>query len=120
MPRSRKVAYMLVVGQKEAEAGVVSVRHRNRGDLGVQPVADFLQEVLAKSVSAACECASQCRAGERSAGGAPEIEAPLAVEGAEPPVLPPPYGIVVTFMTVAHFTPLKKADHQCPNLEALH
>ena len=43
-----KVAYMLVVGQKEAEAGVVSVRHRNRGDLGVQPVADFLHEVLAE------------------------------------------------------------------------
>src|SRR5712692_9219359 len=38
----QKVPYMLVVGGKEAEAGTVSVRHRSRGDLGPQPLADFL------------------------------------------------------------------------------
>jgi len=37
-----KVPYMLVLGDREAEAGTVSVRHRHRGDLGVQPLADFL------------------------------------------------------------------------------
>jgi len=38
----QKVPYMLVVGGKEAEAGTVAVRHRSRGDLGPQPLADFL------------------------------------------------------------------------------
>ena len=40
-----KVPYMLVIGQKEAEAECVSVRHRSRGDLGVQSVAAFLGAV---------------------------------------------------------------------------
>ena len=31
-----------VIGDREAEAGTVSVRHRHRGDLGVQPLAGFL------------------------------------------------------------------------------
>jgi threonyl-tRNA synthetase len=34
----QKVPYMLVVGDKEVEAGNVSVRHRQRGDLGAQAV----------------------------------------------------------------------------------
>jgi threonyl-tRNA synthetase len=37
----QKVPYMLVVGDKEVEAGSVAVRHRKVGDLGPQPVADF-------------------------------------------------------------------------------
>ena len=37
-----KVPYMLVIGDREAEAGTVSVRHRHRGDLGVQSLDDFL------------------------------------------------------------------------------
>ena len=40
-----KIPYMLVVGQKEAEDGVVAVRHQKRGDLGVKPLADFLAQV---------------------------------------------------------------------------
>ncbi len=40
-----KVPYMLVIGQKEAEAGGVAVRHRSRGDLGVQSVDAFLEAV---------------------------------------------------------------------------
>ncbi len=40
-----KVPYMLVIGDREAEAGTVSVRHRHRGDLGVQPLAAFLQSL---------------------------------------------------------------------------
>jgi len=38
----QKIPYMLVVGAKEAEAGTVSVRHRSRGDLGPQPLAEFV------------------------------------------------------------------------------
>ena len=38
-----KVPYMLVIGDREAEAGTVSVRHRHRGDLGVQPLDGFLE-----------------------------------------------------------------------------
>ncbi len=36
-----KVPYMLVVGDKEAEAGQVAVRHRADGDLGAMSKADF-------------------------------------------------------------------------------
>ncbi len=49
----QKVPYMLVVGGKEADAGTVSVRHRSKGDLGPQPLQDFLvalrQEVETKA-----------------------------------------------------------------------
>ena len=40
----QKVPYMLVVGDREAEAGTVSVRSRSEGDIGVMPVADFLSK----------------------------------------------------------------------------
>jgi len=36
-----KVPYMLVVGEKEEAAGMVSVRCRKRGDLGPRPFGDF-------------------------------------------------------------------------------
>src|SRR5262249_5530322 len=41
----QKVPYMLVVGEREAEAGAVAVRHRNHGDLGAKPVEAFIAEV---------------------------------------------------------------------------
>src|SRR5207344_328639 len=41
----QKVPYMLVVGDREAEAGTVSVRHRKHADMGVKPVADFIADV---------------------------------------------------------------------------
>ena len=40
-----KVPYMLVIGDREAEAGTVSVRHRHRGDLGVKPLTEFLESL---------------------------------------------------------------------------
>ena len=43
-----KVPYMLVIGDREAEAGTVSVRHRHRGDLGVQPLEGLLQTLAAE------------------------------------------------------------------------
>ena len=45
----QKIPYMLVVGGKEAEAGTVSVRHRSKGDLGPQPLAQFV-EILQREV----------------------------------------------------------------------
>ncbi len=41
----QKIPYMLVVGGREAENGMVSVRNRKHGDLGAQPVADFLSDI---------------------------------------------------------------------------
>lgn len=50
----QKVPYMLVVGDKEIEAGGVAVRSRSKGDLGTMAVADFLnralQEVQTKAI----------------------------------------------------------------------
>jgi len=36
------VPYMLVVGDREQEAGAVAVRHRDGEDLGAIPLDDFL------------------------------------------------------------------------------
>jgi len=41
----QKVPYMLVVGDREAEAGTVSVRHRKHADMGVKPLDQFIAEV---------------------------------------------------------------------------
>jgi threonyl-tRNA synthetase len=41
--QAQQVPYMLVVGDRDQEAGTVSVRERRQGDLGPQPVADFLK-----------------------------------------------------------------------------
>lgn len=38
-----KVPYMIIVGDKDIEAGTISVRHRKEGDLGAMQVADFLK-----------------------------------------------------------------------------
>jgi threonyl-tRNA synthetase len=40
----QKVPYMLVVGEREAVSGQVSVRHRKKGDLGAQPLDDFVKK----------------------------------------------------------------------------
>ena len=41
-----KVPYILVIGDKEAEQGVVSVRHRSEGDLGAMTVDEFVAKCL--------------------------------------------------------------------------
>jgi threonyl-tRNA synthetase len=43
-----KVPYMLVLGEKEAAAQSVAVRHSKKGDLGVRPVAQFVEEITAE------------------------------------------------------------------------
>ncbi|UYN90680.1 MAG: threonine--tRNA ligase [Anaerolineales bacterium] len=45
--QSQKVPYMLVMGDKEVEAGAVAVRLRSGEDLGALPVADFLARAQA-------------------------------------------------------------------------
>jgi threonyl-tRNA synthetase len=42
----QKVPYMLVVGDREAERGTVSVRNRRHGDQGAMAIDDFLAKVL--------------------------------------------------------------------------
>ena len=44
--QSQKIPYMLVVGDKEAEAGTVSVRTRAGGDKGAMPLDEFTAEIL--------------------------------------------------------------------------
>ena len=41
-----KVPYMLVIGEKEAESGAVSVRSRKEGDMGAKSLDDFLSSIL--------------------------------------------------------------------------
>jgi threonyl-tRNA synthetase len=44
----QKVPYMLVVGEKEAAASSVAVRHSKKGDLGVQTLETFLQSIASE------------------------------------------------------------------------
>ena len=37
---------MIIIGDKEAEEGVVSVRHRKEGDIGKMTKEQFLQRIL--------------------------------------------------------------------------
>ena len=41
-----KVPYMLIIGQKEVDAGEISVRSRDRGDVGSVPVSRFIEALL--------------------------------------------------------------------------
>ena len=40
-----KVPYMLIIGQKEADAGEISVRSRDRGDVGSMSVSKFIEDL---------------------------------------------------------------------------
>ena len=43
--RLERVPYMLVLGAKEVEEGTVSVRHRDKEDLGTKPLDQFIAEI---------------------------------------------------------------------------
>ena len=43
----QKIPYMLVVGDREQENGMVAVRNRKHGDQGAKSIADFLAEIRA-------------------------------------------------------------------------
>ena len=40
-----KLPYMLILGDKEKEEGTVSVRMREKGDVGAMPLGDFVAKV---------------------------------------------------------------------------
>ena len=40
-----KVPYMMILGDKEVEEGIVAVRSRSKGDLGAMATADFLAQI---------------------------------------------------------------------------
>ncbi len=42
----QKIPYMLVVGDREAQSGQVSVRNRKHADLGAQPLQEFIDRTL--------------------------------------------------------------------------
>ena len=46
--QAQQVPYMLVVGDRDQQAGTVSVRERREGDLGAQPLADFSAQLNAR------------------------------------------------------------------------
>jgi threonyl-tRNA synthetase len=41
----RKIPFMLVIGDREAEAGTVGVREHRHGDTGSEPVAEFVRRL---------------------------------------------------------------------------
>ena len=43
----QKIPYMLVVGDREAESGKVSVRHRKHADMGAKPLDEFIADLRA-------------------------------------------------------------------------
>ena len=43
--RLERIPYMLIVGQKEEESGVVSVRSRYLGDEGQRPIDEFVDHI---------------------------------------------------------------------------
>jgi threonyl-tRNA synthetase len=44
----QKVPYMFVVGEKEQESGTVAVRKRSEGDVGVRPLAEVIEVLMAE------------------------------------------------------------------------
>ncbi len=41
----QKIPYMLILGDKETESGLVTVRSRSSGDLGTSPLGDFIEKI---------------------------------------------------------------------------
>jgi threonyl-tRNA synthetase len=46
--RMERIPYMLVLGAKEVEEGTVSIRHRDKDDLGAKPLEQFIEEITAE------------------------------------------------------------------------
>ncbi|MBP0958563.1 MAG: threonine--tRNA ligase, partial [Oscillospiraceae bacterium] len=44
-----KIPYMLVIGDKEMEAGTVSLRSRKDGDMGAKPVDEVVAKISAEN-----------------------------------------------------------------------
>jgi threonyl-tRNA synthetase len=48
LARLARVPYMLVIGAREEEEGTVSVRHRDKDDLGAKTVEEFISDITAE------------------------------------------------------------------------
>ena len=59
-----KVPYMVVLGEKEQQAGVVAVRHRTEGDKGQMPVDGFVEKIRAEIASKALPASAPAPAGQ--------------------------------------------------------
>ncbi|MBT3200345.1 MAG: threonine--tRNA ligase [Phycisphaerales bacterium] len=51
-----KVPYMLILGQKEADANTVAVRHRTEGDFGEVDITEFISEINAEIETKGSQC----------------------------------------------------------------
>ena len=51
----QRIPYMLIVGQKEQEEGLVAVRSRSAGDEGQKPLADFIRKLQEEIASKAMQ-----------------------------------------------------------------
>ena len=49
--RMMRIPYLLIVGEKEAENGAVSVRSQTEGELGSMPLTDFMARVKGEMVA---------------------------------------------------------------------
>ena len=47
-----RIPYMLVIGEKEVEEGTVSVRHRDKEDLGTMPLEEFTAKITTRDQGA--------------------------------------------------------------------
>ena len=41
-----KVPYMFIAGQKEVDAGTVSVRKHGKGDIGIFPMSEIISQII--------------------------------------------------------------------------
>ncbi len=53
--QTQQAPYMLVVGEREQQAGAVAVRHRRKGDLGALPLDAFVERILTEVTSKALD-----------------------------------------------------------------
>jgi threonyl-tRNA synthetase len=51
LARLDRIPYMIVIGAREEEEGSVSVRHRDREDLGAMPLNDFVRQIREEAQS---------------------------------------------------------------------
>lgn len=41
----KKIPYMLVIGDREVDSGLVAIRHRDQGDLGTDAIVNFIKKL---------------------------------------------------------------------------
>ena len=49
----QKIPYMLVIGEKEEQAGAVAVRSRRDGDQGAMPLDQFIRQITVETATKA-------------------------------------------------------------------